>query len=82
MKKLSIVVILLALAFNLQAQKKKNPYLKQTTSEAGISLATSGELSMVTLSAPANSITPLFADGEAAELIVQLPPEGLIVTLV
>ena len=51
MKKLSIVVILLALAFNLQAQKKKNPYLKQTTSEAGISLATSGELSMVTLSA-------------------------------
>ena len=38
--------------------------------------------SMVTLSAPLSSIIPLLAVGAAAELIVQLPPLGLIEMLV
>ena len=38
--------------------------------------------SMVTLSAPLNSIMPRLVNGVAAELIVQLPPTGIIETLV
>jgi hypothetical protein len=50
MKKLSVICLLLVAAYSASAQKKKNPYLKQTTSEAGIVLSTNGGLSALSLS--------------------------------
>ncbi len=50
MKKLSVICLLLVVACTATAQKKRNPYLKQTTSEAGIVLSTNGGLSALSLS--------------------------------
>jgi len=51
MKRLSAFCLLMVVACSVSAQKKRTPYLKQTTSEAGIVLSTNGGLSAVSLSA-------------------------------
>ncbi|GBL36070.1 hypothetical protein EMGBS15_16650 [Filimonas sp.] len=51
MKRLSAFCLLMVITCSVSAQKKRNPYLKQTTSEAGIVLSTNGRLSAVSLSA-------------------------------
>jgi len=50
MKKISILIVAMVTLFPAIAQKKKNPYLRQTTSELGAMLSTSGKLSAVSLS--------------------------------
>ena len=51
MQKPIIIFFIFISAFIAKAEKKKNPFLKQTTSEAGITLSSNGKLSAVALSA-------------------------------